>query len=682
MGLKSRGSSTPVQSKITALETKLSALDGLDVGELQKQIADIKSSLDSAVGEDGLAAINKDLDKVKEDLEKILNQQSFTQGPINIRNQAELKYVKSLGEIKNIRGNVTVDVSSKSMYDSIAAVNKIISKITTIVGGNLTTTGHVSGVLDFSALTFVDGDLTVAKKANNLDGLTAVSKDLDLCYPSDYVFPNLASTGSITIKDSDKVKKVDFPSLLTNSNGGTFQTKDDGTSVVNLSKATYVDLGGVQVRDLTAGEAVTVKLGYSGTLAGTTTVTAVKATSISVAATKIGAHLLTIKGKSDGTVDLNGLKEAGAGITVSGAAVNANALKTVTGTLTFGDAKSLTLPALEKADEINATKATKFSAEKLALTSTVSLSAAEEITLASATNTLITPTDKVKTLTLKALALGTTFDASSFDGALETLNVTGIVPKEKDVKENSQTNQVTSDGAAKLKTVTLGGAIGKVTLDNNAALESLTTGGNIIEVSVDNNDKLKTITFGHSFLKGEYANTVEVINNAELTAVDMTAVQKIKTITVTDNAKLASIKVGSPEILAEPGATISYTVKSNKLNGKYTDAIAGTETTQYSPPVIVQADLYAIKLVLDAYNKQKSRGTSATFDLSFDKSLNDKGKYEGPSLVQKLNEDTAAQNGADGDKDTSADRDTNNKTGETHGLDSGFAKELTFLKKE
>ena len=40
------------------------------------------------------------------------------------------------------------------MLDSIAVVKEIVSKITTIVGGNLTTTGHVSGVLDLSALTF------------------------------------------------------------------------------------------------------------------------------------------------------------------------------------------------------------------------------------------------------------------------------------------------------------------------------------------------------------------------------------------------------------------------------------------------------------------------------------------------------------------------------------------------
>lgn len=654
----------------------MSKLDG--IAELQTEIEAIKASLENAVAQDDIDAINKDLETVQEALDKLLSQQSFIQGPINIRNQAELKYVKTLGEIKNVRGSVTVDISSKSMHDSIVAVNKVISNINTIIAGDLTTTGHASDVLDFSKLTFIDGNLTVKAKANNLDGLTAVSKDLNLDYKADYVFPNLASTGSITIVDSDKVTKVDFPSLLTNDSGGTFQT---GTtpSVVSLAKATHVDLGGVQVRSLTAGEAVIVKLGFNGTLAGTTTITAGKATDITLGATKIGAHALTISGKSDGTVNINALKEVGAGLTVSGAAVNASALKTVTGTLAIDGAKTLTLPALEKADDISAAAATAFSAEKLALTAAVTLTAATEITLASASDTLLPVKDKVKTLTLNSLDNGISFDASAFS-VLETLNVTAKTPKEADVKEDTQTNQVIADTAAKLKTISLAGAIGTVTLDNNAALESLTTAGNIINISVDNNDKLKTIKFGHTFLKGELANTVEVINNAELTEVDMTAVQKIKLITIETNAKLASIKVGSPDILAEPSATVTFTVKGNKLPGKYTNGKAGTETTEYSAPVIVQADLYALKLVLDAYNKQKSRAVSATFDLSFDKALDDKGKETDVTLIAKLNADTAAQNGLDGDATAADDNDTNNSTGATDGID--HKRELVLLKKE
>ena len=115
---------------------------GSGIKALQTEIATIKASLEKAVSQDDIDVINQDLEKVKEDLEKLLNQQSFTQGPINIRNQAELRYVKSLGDITNVRGNVTVNISSKSMHDSVAAVNKIISKINTIIGGNLHTTGH------------------------------------------------------------------------------------------------------------------------------------------------------------------------------------------------------------------------------------------------------------------------------------------------------------------------------------------------------------------------------------------------------------------------------------------------------------------------------------------------------------------------------------------------------------
>ncbi|MEK9603643.1 MAG: hypothetical protein VW127_04385 [Flavobacteriaceae bacterium] len=659
----------------------MSKLDGID--DLKKDIEEIKSNL----GDTDLASVNADLEKVKEDLEKLLSQQSFIQGPINIRNQAELKYVKTLGEIKNVRGSVTVDISSESMHDSIAAVNDVVSKINTIIAGDLTTTGHASDVLDFSALTFVDGNLTVKTKANSMEGLTAVTKDLNLDYPSDYVFPNLASTGSITIKDSDKVLKVDFPSLLTNDSGGTFQTGAT-PSVVSLAKATHVDLGGVQVRSITAPEAVTVKLGFSGTLAGTTTITAAKATEITLGATKIGAHALTIAGKSDGTVNLNALKEIGAGASVSGAAVNLDALKTATGTLVLDGSKTLNLPALEKADGISAAAATTFSAEKLVLSATATLSAATEITLASTSADLLATKDKVVTLTITALANAVNFDASAFS-VLETLSVTGKTPKEADVSEGSQTNQVTADNAAKLKTISLAGAIKDISLENNTSLENLTTAGNIVDVFIRNNDKLKTIKFEHSFLKGELASTLRVEDNAELTEVDMATVQKIKGINIADNPKLASIKVGAPDVLAEPSATVTITVLSNKLPGKYTNAKAGSETSEYTAPVIVQADLYALKLIIDAYNSQKSRTLSVTFNLGFDKALNDKGEETDVTLADKLDADTAAHNGEDGEStatatdDVNKDNDSNNSVN-GGGVDQGIdtARELALLKKE
>ena len=629
------------------------------------------------VAQDDITAINNDLEKVKEALEKLLNQQSFVQGPINIRNQAELRYVKSLGEITNIRGDVTVDISTETMHDSIAVVNAIISKINTIIGGNLSTTGHVSDVLDLSALSFVDGNLTVKVKANSIDGLTAVSGDLHLDYKADYVFPNLASTGSITVKDYEEVTKVDFPNLLPNDNGGTFQT-GNVASIVSLSKATHVDLGGVQVRSLTAPKALIVKLGFNGTLAGTTTITAAEATNITLAATKIGAFPLTITGKDDGTVDLSGLKEVGAGLTVSGEIVDVTALTTVTGTLIIADAKTLTLPNLEKADAIGATAATTFSAEKLVVSGNVSLTAAKEITLASTNQNFLKIVDVVETITLTELK--STFVADGFE-ALETLNVTGKVPAEKDVTEGSVAYGLSSNDANSLKTVSIDGALGYISFVENDELESITKAGHIISCSIEENDNLKTVKFGHSFLKGELANIIRVLGNDELTEVDLTAVQKIKTLTITDNDELASIKVGSPDVLAEPSTTITFLVNSNKLPGKYTDGKAGTETTKYSAPVIVQADLYAIKLVLDAYNNQESRAASATFDLSFDKTLDDDGEETSVSLNGKLNADAAAQVGLDADVSTVADNDTNNaSTGSVSGID--IQRELVLLKKE
>ena len=53
-------SSTPIQTKITALETKLTALDGLStsISGLKTEVATIKASLEDAVGQDEIDAIN------------------------------------------------------------------------------------------------------------------------------------------------------------------------------------------------------------------------------------------------------------------------------------------------------------------------------------------------------------------------------------------------------------------------------------------------------------------------------------------------------------------------------------------------------------------------------------------------------------------------------------------------
>lgn len=661
----------------------LDEIEGLsgEIDKLKESLETIQTTLNDSEGvtKDDINAINTDLEKVKEDLAKLLEEKvANIDGPINIRNQAELTYVKSLGEFTSIKGNFTVDLKTdKTLIDSIAAINKITGRMTSIISGDLTTTGHTSAVLDFSALTFVDGSLSVNEKANNFDALTTVSKDLTLNYKGDYAFSELSSTGSITITDYKEVTKVDFPKLVTGASGATFQTAGDANSEVSLDKATHVNLGAVEVRTLTAPEAETVKLGYMGTLNGDTTIDAEDATSIEIGATKIGTHSLTITAKDDGKVSLNGLTEAGQGITITGGSLEAGKLKTVTGTITINKAKSISLPALEKVSgQITAPDANSFTAEKFIVSDVLELAGAEEVTIASAATASLTAADLEK-LTLKALADGVTLDVSGF-ADLETIDITGKAAKT--VSQGAQDNGITTGGgAAALKTVTLGGAIGTVSLTSNDDLETITTSGNIVNITVHENKSLKTIKFGHSFLKGELASTIGVTSNTALEELDMTAVQKVKTITITNNGKLTSIKVGAPDVLAEPVAAISYTVNNNKLPGKYTDAKAGSETEEYTPQSIVQADLYAIKLLINAYNKQKSRTASATFDLSFDNALDKDGKDTDVALTAKLDADTAAQNGEDGTAGNDDD-DSNNATVAGSGIDT--ARELATLKKE
>jgi hypothetical protein len=69
----------------------------------------------------------------------------------------------------------------------------------------------------------------------------------------------------------------------------------------------------------------------------------------------------------------------------------------------------------------------------------------------------------------------------------------------------------------------------------------------------------------------------------------MSQVTKVKTVTVTGNAKLATIVGPSATVLPEAGAAISVTTGTNSLTGTYTNGtnpVAATETT----PAVVRID--------------------------------------------------------------------------------------------
>ena len=188
-------------------------------------------------------------------------------------------------------------------------------------------------------------------------------------------------------------------------------------------------------------------------------------------------------------------------------------------------------------------------------------------------------------LTLTVLEQGDNVD---FSGAasMTTLNYTGKLLYTSAMDQ--QTNIVTITNAA-LSSLNIGdGYIGTLHV-NGAGITALTTAGKIVNTQVANNVALTTIDFGHDHLSGERAATVLVHNNDKVETLNLSTVNKIKTVTVTGNGSLTTLTMAGYSPAAEPGAAINVTISGNQLSASYATAIAGSETTPYSDASLTDA---------------------------------------------------------------------------------------------
>ena len=659
---------TDVVSAVADLQDRLEALSQ-QVSDLTEQVDE-----DPEVTEEDIEQINTSIDDLRQEIEEFLARNDFAQGPISITNLAELAFVKTLGEFRNVRGDFTVDIDDPALRDSIEAVNTILKRIIVVTNGDVVLSSHETFALDASSLNLIDGNLTVSENAAKLDALTSVSGDVELEYMKDYDFPLLTRVGNLNLYDGEGVTRVNLPSLRGN-NGAQISTEGQGNGELTLNTATEIIIGDIEVNTLTAPLAESISLGFDGQATAETTITAPVATSFTADIEELDDNNYTVAGGPTLAVDLSELKSSESDITISGASANLESLESVE-QLTLNTVSVVSLPALATATGIAIPDATSFTAnelsmlgsalttanvvtfnaEKLNVANTLTLAAATTIRLGSvATANLVAA--NVEHLTLTQLQGDTAIDLSAND-ELETLDITGVVID--DIAHDAQINHVTVDDASKLKTVTLGGTLGDVNLANNTDLTEINTSGYIRGITINTNEDLETVTLGHTFVRGERANTVIVTDNAKLTSLDMEAVKKAKTITITGNAELTSILVDTgtaAETLVEPETDISFTVTGNNLLGSYLEAVVQAETIDYDAAEIVQEHLYRFKQLILAYQNRTDGANTVTYNLSFDRN------GETPptnSLIELLDADTVAQAGPDGDPDADDDAQTDN----------------------
>ena len=202
--------------------------------------------------------------------------------------------------------------------------------------------------------------------------------------------------------------------------------------------------------------------------------------------------------------------------------------------------------------------------------------------------------------------------------SMTVLDYTG--KKVTPITQGGQTNDLTITGAnASLTELIIGGVVRSVTL-TATTLEGFSSvaGSTIINVELVSNASLKTIDLKHDRLDGENALAIIVTNNDKVESLDMSSVNKVKTISLTGNGSLTTITLPGYDPFVEPTADVSMTISGNNLSGRFNSATAGTDTTPYLPASIESAFLCDAIDFLEYYLDAATTG-SVTFDINLDK---------------------------------------------------------------
>ena len=235
-----------------------------------------------------------------------------------------------------------------------------------------------------------------------------------------------------------------------------------------------------------------------------------------------------------------------------------------------------------------------------------------------------------------------------FENFIKSLSYTGS--QTTPIGPGAQSNVLNISETTSLTSVLISAEsyLGTLSVVSNTALASLDSDGVVITTEVASNSALTSLNLGHTYLSGENALTVSVSNNHSVTTLDLSAIQKVKTITIDNNASLSSIEGPGSSVLAEPLATISLTITNNAFEGTYDDADAATETTEYVPATGSATVVDAFRPMIDAYLAQ-TRSAAVSFTITIDAVDADAdGDYDDGDIITLLDADTAAQAGADG----------------------------------
>ena len=510
-----------------------------------------------------------------------------------------------------LTGNVNVDFTDLSQTER--AESNLMTKKIISVSKSVTTSGTVdltglSAILDNyiingtsrpqdSAITSIGGSLTVSGRLGDLN------------------FQNLTTvTTNISISESASATKVDFRNVV--GTAGTIQSgvaKVFVTGVNVYANATEVHTGALSAISIGAPVATAIAVGQT-TAAAAFSIVAPKATAINANSMLTVGGNLSITATNTGIVHFDKMTNAagsitfgnivsefhmpaylklqtGAGHIIWAKTVDATALAEIVTAVTFKGTTALTAPAL--ADISGAVIVAFTSLEPLylplldinagsvtstATTITIATSGDTDLTniLSSASNKNLTLTANKEDLALStAVAAVTNLTITS--GGTNVSLATGYTVTFDDASLAAMVS-ITLNGMESAVIGVAGGAAAAT------VLTTIVTSGEMIGLNVIDLDNLTTLTTGHvpmeySALPAAARQSISIIDNLLLTAVDLTSVVQAMTVTIEDNAVLKTITapaVGTAlRYNAQLDIAIGGTGKSNKLSATHTCQEAG-----------------------------------------------------------------------------------------------------------
>ena len=639
-----------IQSAITDLNTKIAAVQSsaLTAADLAGIISDL-DAVQAAVANLGSVGtevenLNAEVDEILAALDDLLAANAVINQDLRITSDAELRYVASLVNLDPtptviVNGYVEVDPSFASTNTSkLDSISAITNKINTILGNSsnvgLTTAG--TG-LTFNELSFLDADLNISGGVVSLPKLVTVGGDIDLNYAGNYSFPLISRAATITLVDNSGLVAVDFRGLTTAN------TIQSAAGVLSLANATSVELGTIALpASVTLPKAVTfttLKSGaqgaFSAAIGGSVTTTSVNV-DMSKMGSLSGAVTVATGGTSASTVNLGAVASAGVlNITTAGSVdmgslaavasatnisspdVNLDSLASVTGALTLSET-DCSLPALAaNSATITAASATKFTAPLLVVGGDVVTAggATSRIDIASLTGTDSSTMDQLTASTTGILAfhnqVGPIDFGVWFGASLKTLIIGGKANANSASQANAISLTATNTALTSIS-ILADSVISAFSMDGTSAMVTLTTAGAIRDFTAKNAAALASLNFGHSHIQGTGSDAATIlVQNTNISSLDMSSMNKVKTITVTGNGALTSLTAPNPsdeQGFAEPSAAIAITVSSNLLPGVYTPAVDGTEVTDHVNASLTSAAVSSLKAYIDKFKDASVSG--------------------------------------------------------------------------